>query len=207
MISIELNKKLDYEVYKNFCSFSVAGADFAALIKKDHPSILLENAEQYIYNFYNENTTVLEQSCDDLIDALRGKQKEFFDALKVLFKIDFASNNYKGYISIFNCNPRFVETNEFQVFYKRNTIEKLAVVFHEILHFAFFEYCNANFAEKTHGLDKNSGKLWELSEIFNVIVLNTPQFVNIMGSNYCCAKNKYRGLHFQFGQCQLCWLA
>ena len=181
MIFIELNKKLDYETYKDFHDFNIAGADFAVLIKNDHPLISPDNSERYIDNFYNENAKVLQQSCDDLIGALRDKQAGFFDALKLLFKTDFSSNLYKGYISIFNCNPRFVEKKEFQVFYKRSIEDKLGVVFHEILHFAFFEYCDKNFTEKVGGLDKNSGKLWELSEIFNVIVLNTPHFKSVVG--------------------------
>jgi len=179
MIEIALNKELDSKVYQNFCDLKIAGADFAALIKRDHPNILPENAEQYIDNFYNENKTVLEQSCDELLVALNEKQEMFFEALKKLFKTDFKSNSYKGYVSIFDFNPRFIETNEFQVFYKRNIESKLSVVFHEVLHFAFFDYCDIYFTEKIKDLDKNSGKLWELSEIFNVIVLNTPQFVAI----------------------------
>ena len=30
-------------------------------------------------------------------------------------------------------------------------------------------------------LDKNSGVLWEMSEIFNVVILNLPQFRSILG--------------------------
>lgn len=179
MISIKLNKELDYEMYKDSYNFSTAGADLAALIKIDHPTINLENSRQYIDDFYYKNTAILEQSRDDLIDALRDKEKEFFDALKSLFHLNFDSYSYKGYISILNCNPRFVETKEFQVFYKRNIKAKLRVVFHEMLHFAFFDYCDANFSEQVSKLDKNSGKFWELSEIFNVIVLNTPPFMKI----------------------------
>jgi hypothetical protein len=202
MISIELNKKLDYKVYKDFWNFSTAGADFAALIKKDHPLITPENAERYIDSFYNENITVLEQSRDDLIDALQNKQKEFFNAVKSLFKTDVSDTSYKGYVSIFNCNPRFVETNEFQIFYKRSTEDKLTVVFHEILHFAFFKYCDNNFTEKIKDVDKNSGKLWELSEIFNVIVLNTPQFANITGRE---EKLFYPQLNEKLVQAKILW--
>ena len=48
MISIELNKKLDYETYKNYWDLSVSGANFSALIKKDHPLITIENSQRYI---------------------------------------------------------------------------------------------------------------------------------------------------------------
>lgn len=181
MISIELNKKLDKEVYKDFWNFSTSGVDFAGLIKRTHPLITIENSEIYIDKFYDENIAELQKSSDDLNIALKNKQTEFFSLLIELFKTDFVSNNCRGYISIFNCNPRFVETNEFQVFYKKSLEDQLAVVFHEVLHFTFFEYCDLKFPEQMNGLDKNSGKLWELSEIFNVIVLNLPKFQNIIG--------------------------
>jgi hypothetical protein len=50
-------------------------------------------------------------------------------------------------------------------------MDKLEVVFHELLHFIFFDYCDSFLKEETKDLDKNKGVLWELSEIFNVIVL------------------------------------
>jgi len=179
MISMGLNKKLDILMYKDFCDLSAAGVNFGATIKRDHPLISLENAESYINDFYAQNKLVLEQNRDELTAALKEKQGDFFIALKLLFKMDFSSKDYRGYISIFDCNPRFIETDEFQVFYKRGLTDKVLVVFHEILHFAFFEYCDMHFAEEISDLDKNLGKLWELSEIFNVIILNTPTFLNI----------------------------
>jgi hypothetical protein len=202
MISIELNKSLDYEVYKDFRDSNVSGADFGALIKKDHPSLSQENAKQYIDNFYNENKETLEQSRDDLTTALNDKQKEFFGALKSLFGVDFASKSYKGYVSIFNCNPRFVETSEFQVFYKRSAADRLSVVFHEVLHFAFFEYCDTKFAERLKGLNKNSGIFWELSEVFNVLVLNTLPFANILGRE---EKLFYPKLNEKLLQAKIVW--
>ena len=202
MISIELNKKLDHEVYKDFCNLKIAGADFSALIKKEHPDISLENSEQYIDNFYKTNAVVLQKSCDDLLGAINLKQDIFFGALENLFKTDFRQTSFKGYLSIFDCNPRFVESNEFQVFYKRSLNSKLAVIFHEVLHFAFFAYCEANFAEKMKGLDKNSGKLWELSEIFNVIVLNTKEF-----SKITCREEKlfYPQLQDKLDEARMIW--
>lgn len=97
-----------------------------------------------------------------------------------MIKIDFSNNLYIGFISIFDCNPRYFETKSFQIFYKKTNLEKLEVVFHECLHFAFFEYYDKFFKIKTEKLNKNSGKLWELSEIFNVIILNQKEFRDIL---------------------------
>ena len=57
----------------------------------------------------------------------------------------------------------------------------LEVAFHETLHFAFFDYLDKNFSEQTKKLSKNSGILWEMSEIFNVIILNLSPFREILG--------------------------
>ena len=56
----------------------------------------------------------------------------------------------------------------------------IEVACHESLHFAFFDYLDKNFSEQIKGMDKNSGVLWELSEIFNIIILNQPAFRNII---------------------------
>jgi len=108
------------------------------------------------------------------------KQNIFFKAVKNLFKMDFSNNLYIGFISIFDCNPRYFETKSFQIFYKKTMLEKLEVAFHESLHFAFFEYCDKFIEIKSKKLNYNSGKLWELSEIFNVIILNQKEFHDIL---------------------------
>jgi hypothetical protein len=48
MFKINLNKELDYEIYKDFYNFSVAGADFGKEIKDEHPSITIENYKKYL---------------------------------------------------------------------------------------------------------------------------------------------------------------
>src|SRR3989344_681093 len=85
---------------------------------------------------------------------------------------EFYKENNKGYVSIFDCNPRFVDDKSFQVFYKKSGSDKLRVCFHEITHFAFFDYFEKLFPAEYRSLDRNSGVLWELSEVINVILLN-----------------------------------
>lgn len=180
MIKIDLNKKLDYEVYKNFYDFKTAGVDFGARIIKDHPDITIKNYRKYIDEFYADKKDILEKNKKEFINLLNKKQNIFFDAVKNLFKINFDNSLYAGFISIFDCNPRYFKTKNFQIFYKKTNLEKLEVAFHESFHFAFFEYYDKFFKIKTEKLDKNSGKLWELSEIFNVIILNQKGFRDIL---------------------------
>ena len=185
MITISFDKELDKMVYEDFHDFSIAGVDFGDKIKHDHPEITEENYKNYIDNFYKENILHINESKDEINKILLNKQELFFKAIDDLFKKDFRGLNVTGLLSIFDCNPRYLEEKKFQIFYKRNNKNKLEVVFHELLHFIFFDYCDSVLREETRGLGKNRGTLWELSEIFNVIVLNLPQFREILQGEEC----------------------
>lgn len=181
MIKISLNKELDYEVYADFNNLSVAGADFGGKIKKDHPGISLENYRKYIDDFYFDNQAEISEKLELVNNLIVEKQNKFYPALDDIFHTDFSADSYQGYLSIFDCNPRWPETKTFQIFCKKDPPHMLEVTCHESLHFAFFDYLGKNFAAQTEGLGKNSGILWELSEILNVIILNLPPFKDILG--------------------------
>lgn len=185
MITISLDKKLDEKVFCDFYDFSIAGVNFGEKIKQDHPNITKDNYLTYIDNFYKENSLEMQNSLIKINKILLEKQDLFFDAVENLFKKDFRDIKASGFLSIFDCNPRYLEEKSFQMFYKRNDMDKLEVVFHELLHFIFFDYCDSFLKEETKDLDKNKGVLWELSEIFNVIVLNLPQFREILQGEEC----------------------
>lgn len=181
MIKIALNKELDYEVYIDFHNHSRAGANFGEQIKKDHPNINLENYKKYIDDFYVINQSEILKKQENINKLLAEKQDKFLLALENMFDIDFSGETYQGYLSIFNCNPRYLETKTFQIYYKKELIDMLEVTVHELTHFAFFDYLDKNFSKQIKDLDKNSGILWEMSEIFNVIVLNLSAFKEIIG--------------------------
>ena len=54
-MKIELNKQLDKEVYLDFCDTVVAGVDFGANIRRNHPNITKENYVKYIDDFYTSH--------------------------------------------------------------------------------------------------------------------------------------------------------
>jgi len=180
MFKIDFKKELDYEVYADFWDFSVAGANFAELIKKDHPDIDQENYKKYIDDFYTTKKSEMVKKQKEISQILEEKQEQFFIELSKLFDMDFNQNTYQGYLSIFNCNPRWLDTKTFQIYWQKDITYAVEVALHEALHFAFFEYLEKNLTEKIKGLDRNSGVLWEMSEIFNVIILNLPRFRNII---------------------------
>ena len=94
------------------------------------------------------------------------------------FLYPWPEGKYISYLSIFNCNPRFIETKEFQVSYKHPETTNYVCV-HEMLLFIFYDYLKKNFSKEYKKLD--SKYIWKLSEIFNDVVLRLPEFVSITG--------------------------
>lgn len=180
MIQIKLDKSLDEEIFTDFWDFNTGGINFQKKITKFHPDINLENYKEYIKDFYKTNEELLSENVKDLQNAVNQTSDTFFFAVKDLFKEDFSNKDYVGAISIFDCNPRFVDKKLFQIFYKRDTLGKLEVVYHEILHFVFFDFCNKYCKEIVKDRDVNNGSYWALSEILNVLILNRPEFQAIL---------------------------
>jgi len=180
MIKITLDKNLDKETFLKFFELKAGGVDFGKKIIKDHPSISHNNYQEYIDNYYDRSKEELTKSLLEINNLAQERQADFFNAVRDIFKQDFSNKEYRGVLSIFDCNPRYLDKNVFQVYYKRSNQDKLGVVFHEVLHFIFFDYCRAHFESIVNGMDQNQGKYWDLSEIFNIIVLNQPPFQKIL---------------------------
>lgn len=204
MLEVKINKELDKEIYKDFYNFSVAGADFAGMIKKDHPDISIENYDEYIENFYKNNLVDLNKEKEIIVtdfnenkDKLREAFIKFFpDASKL------EDLNITAYLSIFNCNPRFVKDKSFQIYYKKNFLNKREVYVHETTHFIFFESLEKFLGRKLTEDEINNGKYWELSEIANVLVLNEPKFREILEKEELLF---YSSLREQLEMCRPFW--
>jgi hypothetical protein len=174
-MKIELNKELDKEVYVSFHDAVVGGADFGKKIRDDHPDITEKNYIGYIDSFYMKNKSTLNDVLKDTNSCFNEIKDPLFLELKRYFGKDHSRENYTCYLSIFNCNPRYLENKSFQVYYKRSHDMRKEVIAHELTHFAFYDFC--------HGLDiKENSNLWELSEIFNVIFLNLTAIQKAIGA-------------------------
>lgn len=71
------------------------------------------------------------------------------------------------YISLFNCNPKYIERNSFQMYYKMNKKEALATMCHELVHFIYFDIYKKLFPKDP----LTDAQSWALSEIIDVIIL------------------------------------
>ena len=106
-------------------------------------------------------------------------EKKYFQAVAKIFKNHpWPKGKYIGYLSIINCNPRFIKDKTFQVFYFHPE-GVVSVTAHELLHFIFYDYCLKKHSKIFKKLNTDDGIFWNLAEIFNAVVLSQPEFVKI----------------------------
>lgn len=188
-VNFEINKDMDYWVLEEFLTFnpednfsnnillSYPKLKEAEKLNKDSKNLFFKN---YVDQLYIDNEIKLvdikekTQKSWDLIEGI------FLEKVQNLFDgHSWPDGAYVGFLSLFNCNPRFLDNKTFQVYYKHP--EGLVYVSaHEMLHFMFYDYL-----EKNPDLTKNVSEsvVWDLSEIFNVVVLERPEFVEIIGNS------------------------
>jgi hypothetical protein len=187
-MKIKLNKQLDKEVYVDFREGSTGGVDFGKIILRDHPEIDKDNYVKYIDNFYTVHKTELTNILVETKKCFDDVEGVLFSELIKYFGHDYSKDNYTCYLSIFDCNPRYIEKKCFQVYYRRPYHLRKEVIAHELTHFAFYDFCHG------HGF-KDTKELWELSEIFNVLFLNILSIQKAIGAEellfYPALKEKY----------------
>lgn len=179
-ISIVINKQIDYLTFTNFFNFKVGGLDFKKSILKNHPDINNKNYKEYINLFYKDHLEEIKQKQIEMNKIIKKNNVKLEQLIFNIFGTKL-TDDYKGYISIFDCNPRYLEDHIFQVFYLKNQNDTIYTIIHEVLHFVFFQYYNANAVKLKldPSYEKNSGALWNLSEVINVILLNEKEIIEI----------------------------
>lgn len=180
-VTFHLNRALDKTMVVEFLKFGEkAGFDFEKEVVKDHPNLKgkgkdLDYIGRYVDTFYDSNKDLLTQAKKDFQKKWDGVEDNFYKLVDSIFDgQSWSQGKYRGYISIIQCGPRFLDTKEFQSSYKweRNIISQ---VIHEMLHFQFYEMV------KNEGIDADEDKIWKMSEIFDDIVQKEEPFVKLQG--------------------------
>ncbi len=187
-IKFELNKELDKEMAFVFVNMTnkVGGVDFSKNVTNFHPELEsvkdLDRNEQikiigeYMDKYYEDNINDLEKQKLDFQSDWEKTENEFVGHLNKIFKNPFKpEGEWTGYLSVINCNPRFLKNKTFQVFYKHKNVKEVAI--HEILHFFFYDYAIKKFPEIFEKLDTNTGTFWKLAELFNDVIQALPDFI------------------------------
>jgi len=185
---MDLKPNLQFQSNNELDKWSCNSNIFYNSVIKDHPR-LAEGKDldpeakkafndEYVDDYYITYRKELENAKDKMASDWLIISRRFFELTDKLFGIPWPEGKYVCYLSIFNCNPRFIETKEFQVFYKHPATTNY-VCAHEMLHFIFYSYVEKNFSREYGKLGEKV--IWKLSEIFDDVVLRLPEFVAITG--------------------------
>jgi len=183
------NKDLDKFMALQFLNEKAAGIDFGKNIIKIHPELkkarkLNKKEKQRIINryfdrYYKINKKNLQKRLRLFRNEWRKKEEAFLNITSSLFdNFQFQKGMYICYLSIIDCNPRFLESKTFQTFYKKSIDEAIQTIAHELLHFIFFDLLNKKLKKESQILSKE--RIWDLSEIFNIIILKSDSYNNII---------------------------
>ena len=188
------NEILDEIMIDQFLDENGGGLDFGKFIVKMHPdlkkareSIPLKDRQKIIHIFtkkyYASHKKEIRNKSIIIKKEWAKKEKNFLAITKNIFEgYDFPDGKYIAYSSIINCNPRFLDQKTFQFFYKKEVGDAIHTIVHELLHFIFFDFVNKKLKKEVSVLSED--QLWDLSEIFNVMILRSPDYKNIINKKF-----------------------
>ena len=205
-----LNKKLDERMTEEFLNVRGGGIDFGEGIVKIHPKLKsaksLKGVAQrkkairvYFDDYYRIYRIVMSHKIESVRKVWREQENEYIAITKDFFGgFQFPKGEYIAYASIINCNPRFLESKTFQFFYKKPLADVTYTITHELLHFIFFDFIKKKFKKETKHLSED--QLWDLSEIFNVVVFKSPRYRHIVNQKFVISYPDHRRYINQFGK-------
>jgi len=203
-----LNKKLDERMAEEFLNVHGGGIDFGEEIVKVHPQLksaksLKDVAQRkktirvYFDNYYRIHRTAMLRKIKSVRKVWRKQEKEYITITEDFFgSFRFSKGKYIAYASIINCNPRFLESKTFQFFYKKPLADVTYTIAHELLHFIFFDFIKKKFKKEIKHLSED--QLWDLSEIFNVVVLKSSRYRHIVNQKFIIPYPDHRHYIHQF---------
>ena len=191
-IEFILNQKLEQDLALEFYNNpNHGGSDFwQERAIKYHPKLKeiesVKNPKKFLNKYISEYYIANKKEIDFLSNEVRKnfKDKEtayFLLVNKIFGGYPWPKNKYIGYFSIFDFCPRFLDSGEFQVFIYDNKENQLFTIFHEMLHFIFYDYAQKTFPEILGNIDTDSGVFWDLAEMFNTVIQSTEEFIELHG--------------------------
>jgi len=145
---------------------------------KDHEKFL----NNYIDHYYKSNTKELKELSLMTSEYLNQSEDEFFKIIDDLFKQHpWPKKEFTGVFSIFDFCPRFLDWGGFQIFIYDNRNMQLFTIFHEMLHFIFYDFVQKQLPEEFNDLNTEEGKFWDLAEVFNAVIQDTDDFIKLHG--------------------------
>jgi hypothetical protein len=194
-IKFKIDPKKDVSTFFDFLRDSKydEGRNFEWAILKYYPYFKKFNneidkkiVEDFVLKYYSKNKDIIEKNLLVHENNWRKIEKDFFNLASNLFlKTKWPKGKYISYTTMWSMYPRFLDDKTFQIpaiSKKKKTIN--FIIAHEMLHFIFYEYFFNKY--KKYKSYKYDFFVWHVSEIFNVLIMNRPEWQKIL-------KNKDEG--------------
>ena len=184
----KLDRDLAWEFYQQpkfgGCDFwrERALAHHPKLSRMDSAKNPKEFLNRYISGFYATHASEIQNLGKNAAQRFHQKQGSFFLVVDRIFKKhSWPKKKFTGCFSIFDFCPRFLGWGGFQIFLYDNRSVQLFTIFHEMLHFIFYDFAQKIFPKKFKNLNTEEGKFWDLAEIFNAVIQDTDKFIELHG--------------------------
>jgi hypothetical protein len=152
---------------------------------KDGHTLDEHKIASFVDDIYIKEITNIKSSTKNIQKKWNRKKDFFFKESNKLFKNKIITK--KEIIatpSIWPIYGRFFEKNLITFPYKNGIDEAIFVIIHEYLHFLFYNYINNQYKPLQQNLNQ---KIWNFSEIINVIIQNQSQWLD----NFSIKANPY----------------
>jgi hypothetical protein len=191
VIKLQFDQRLDRDMAWSFYGHKKGGCDFwEERALRYHPVLIdIEKSsdkkaflDNYVSSYYISHNDEIISFSNKTIEYLNQTQEKYFPLVDKIFNNHpWPQKEMIGDFSIFDFCPRFLEDGEFQVCIYDERNVQLFVIFHECLHFMFYDFALNKFPEIFAGIDTGSGKFWVLAEVFNAVIQSTDDFVGLHG--------------------------
>ncbi len=194
-IKFKIDPKKDVSTFFDFLRDSKydEGRNFEWAILKHYPyfkkfdeNIDKKIVKDFVFKYYSKNKKAIEKNFITYENKWKNIEKDFFNLVENVFpKLQWPKGEYIAYPTMWSMYPRFLDDKTFQI-PARSRKRKIVnfIIAHEMLHFIFYEYFLNKYKKyKSHKYDFF---VWHVSEIFNVVIMNKPDWQKIL-------KNKDEG--------------
>lgn len=165
-------RNLEWAIFSKYPEFKKYKKGNKLDISKKQISEFIDSIYQKNKKIINKNFNLYKKNWDKM-------EKDFFHLVDNLFNdYKWPRGKYIAYSTIWGMYPRFLEDKTFQIPFKDKKKEDINVIIaHEMLHFMFYDYVYKKFPK--YKSNKYNFFVWNISEIFNIIVQNSFEWLKI----------------------------
>lgn len=181
---VEFNK---YRSNQSFLKMFLPKKLFYVLERNLSEKKKLEIIKEYINDKFNLRKDEMNKNVKKIDKKWRLMEKNYFKLINRIFKNHpWPKGKYIGFASIFEMYPRNVKEKTFYFSgLKKDLNFNIATIAHEMLHFLFFDYIKTryNVKENTEFKNKNLEYVWNVSEVFNLVIETWKPYQKIFKIN------------------------